>query len=459
MHIGSHREARAPALRWLLLVSLLLTTQFALGQTSSLSRWLTRTAIPDISEVLAQHPRLVGQDVGLSATGVSELDSGLVSVLVSNLGSENRVVLTEPGTNPLPDSSSIDDLACTLPVAQQPVLLVDIDRTRGAKGRVAIVLQDTAAPESVWRRWEWQGTFSRDERSALARTSNSARSDGSLAAPWPEDAVQQAAAALSAGLACDLRVQVRDRVAINWNDVHGQPGQLGDVFNTSRHLLGSFREFDLHDSGADLQLKTQVQPFQGDVLQIWLIGTSATNRFEPVQSVTYMRKGKTVVAQQTVSSPRSAAPNQAAALAEPAVPIRPAVLREKPVTAAREFLDVQMLDTSQSEKVFTSADLQVQLRLVNRASWPIQYALFVSGGHYLNCVPRAEFYRHDRYGYIEGELPAGQSLVRAIDVKGVQHNPHPVWGAQKCAGFKDLEGFENFPGKGYKVTQFVRWRM
>ena len=130
-----------------------------------------------------------------------------------------------------------------------------------------------------------------------------------------------------------------------------------------------------------------------------------------------------------------------------------------PEGAAREFLDVQMLDASQSDRAFQAADLQLQLRLVNRAEWPIDYAFSVSGGHYLNCVPRAEFYRHDRYGYIEGRLQPGQSLQRAIEVSGVQHNPHPWFGPQKCAGFKDLEGFENFSGKGYKVTKVLRWSM
>ena len=74
-------------------------------------------------------------------------------------------------------------------------------------------------------------------------------------------------------------------------------------------------------------------------------------------------------------------------------------------------------------------------------------------------MPERNLYRHDRYGYLEGEIPAGGHMQREFSVDGVQHKPNPWIGPRKCAGFKSLAGFEDFVSNGYKVTKYVRWRM
>jgi hypothetical protein len=103
--------------------------------------------------------------------------------------------------------------------------------------------------------------------------------------------------------------------------------------------------------------------------------------------------------------------------------------------------------------------LQVQLRIENRSDWPIDYAFRLSGGHYQHCVPNPAYYRHDRYGRLVGRLDPGESLVKRLVIEGARHRPNPWLGIRKCAGFRSLEGFEEFDSKGYAVTDYVRWGM
>jgi hypothetical protein len=126
---------------------------------------------------------------------------------------------------------------------------------------------------------------------------------------------------------------------------------------------------------------------------------------------------------------------------------------------ASKYLSVELLEASQSDRRFSGADLRVRLRLANRAARPLEYALSLSGGHYQHCVPEPAFYRHDRYGYLQGRLEPGQSVVRVMNIEGARHNPNPWFGLRRCAGFRDLAGFEQFSQQGHKVTQFVRWSL
>ena len=437
-----------------MMLALWLMAQQAQAATSPLSRWLSREAIPEIGDVLAGHPRVAGQYVELVPLAGNGLDEALLTVLLGNLEGRQGVSLGAPGFARRTAASSIDDLSCTPLPSSDARLLLSTQALDGGKARVVLALADAGQQEATWRRWQWQGRLSRDESRALDERAAVA-ADGTLAAPWPEDAVQQAAMALSTDLACELKVQVADRVALHWQESAGAPAQVADVFNASRHLVGDLREVEL-SRRADLAVATRIEPFQDNVLQLWLVGTPRGDGFAPVQAVTYVRGRVPVVSgSQAVARP---VPATVSVTATPMPPVRQ-VTAAAERGVARDFIDVSMLDVSQSDRPFSAADLEVRIQLVNRGQWPIQYAFSISGGHYLNCVPEPAYYRHDRYGYLEGEIPPGQSLLRSLAVSGVSHNPNPWFGPRKCAGFKDLEGFENFDGKGYKVTEFVRWRM
>jgi len=419
---------------------------------SALSRWLTDETLPQLAQVLASHPRAAGRPVRVEPVSRSGLDEALVTVLVGNLGADERIDIAASLDSHRGGFVSVDGLPCERERGYARLRLTT-QREGTRRGRVMLELADEGAPDVAWRRWEWQGQFSREERRALEREVPAALADGSLSAPWPAHAVEQASSALAQTLACDLKPQVRDRVSLAWAAGGAGAMQLGDVFNASRHLLGQLREIDVAAQG-DFRIDTRVQPFQDGVVQLWLVGTPLQPGFEPVQAVAYMYGAveQVVPVAPTVASvqPRI---SPAPAASTPPPP------RVKPAAPARDFLEVQMIDVSQSDRGLSRADLAVQLLLVNRGDWPIAYAFSVSGGHYLHCIADAANFRHDRYGYVEGEIPPGESITRAITVRGVQHKPVPWFGQRKCAGFKDLEGFENFTGKGYKVTEFLRWSM
>ena len=170
-------------------------------------------------------------------------------------------------------------------------------------------------------------------------------------------------------------------------------------------------------------IRDRVERFRDNIWQLWINGSPLHDDLAPVQAIAYIETG--------------------------------AVTTE----TALKFIDVQMLDAAQADKGRSRADLLVTLRIANRAKRPIAYSFSLSGGHYENCVPRPAYYRHDHYGLLQGTLAAGEIEVRRLVIKNARHNPAPVWGTPRCAGFRDLAGFEQFASQGYKVTDYVRWDM
>ena len=118
---------------------------------------------------------------------------------------------------------------------------------------------------------------------------------------------------------------------------------------------------------------------------------------------------------------------------------------------------MEMLDATQRDSGHASAELEVTLRIANQADWPLEYSFTLSGGHFNHCIANPAYYRHDGYGQLQGRIDGGDSVVRRLTISGTEHRPTPVFGTRKCAGFRDLDGFEDFAGRGYKVTDFVRW--
>jgi hypothetical protein len=209
-------------------------------------------------------------------------------------------------------------------------------------------------------------------------------------------------------------------------------------------LLGSYRELGISAVDPDYTVAIRLERFRHDTWQLWLTGTPLQSDLAPVQAVTYF-----VAADPGVPLP---APWAARAVAPKPTP--PANLGN-----ALDFIEVEMLDATQAYEVHARAELQVTLRIVNRATWPIEYSFTLSGGHFNHCVARPGYYRHDRYGHLAGNVGPGASEVRRLVIEGAQHRPTPWFGMPKCAGFRDLDGFEDFASQGHKVTDFVRWDM
>ena len=441
----------------LLAIALLLPLHTRAERSSELSRWLNQEAIPEVAEVLSRHPRFSGQPVHIVPGAPSELADAVVTILHSNFDASENIATVKPPALRVPVApGSVDDLDCVAPATPGTGLQVSVQALSARRGRVELALFDSGDSRTYWRRWQWQGNLSQAERKALSGGTHAAVADGSLKMPWPSAAVQEAAWSLSSALVCDLRAQLHSRVDLQFSEAGDLPPGLGDVRNASRHLLGNFREIGLAGTAADFQVDVRVETFDDNIWQLWLTGTPRSGGYDPVQAVTYIRYAEETPVDS--HAPRAVVPVPRVAASAPGDVSLPDDAAY-PGDAALQYLDVRMLDVVQTDKPFSSAELQVKLQLVNRAEWPIQYYFTLSGGHYLNCVPGPEFYRHDRYGYVEGELPPGESLVRQLVVDGVQHRPTPWFGPRKCAGFRDLEGFENFASKGYKVTEFVRWSM
>ncbi|MEM9256353.1 MAG: hypothetical protein AAGA91_12970 [Pseudomonadota bacterium] len=389
---------------------------------------------------MESHPRLQEQHVRLVLASGNGLDSAIAEVLVVSLSPLYK--LQTPAISNVQRLSfhSIDAIQCAAERKQPMSLLVSVSGKTRRNASVEIALADSESAESAWRRWHWRGTLSRAEYEVLQGPVDASFADGSLALPWPSGSVAAAAESLSTQLACDIRRQLVGNVAISFlSDAH-YAGDLQDIFNASRQQLGSLRQVQL-SAQADLLITYSVQPFQGELLQLWLTGTSASGDFQSVQAVTYIRHG--------------------GALALPAIPTDVPPLAPAPADRGipGHFLLVELLDVSQADKTLSGADLHVQLRLENSGQWPIEYGFHVSGGHYLNCIADPLLYRHDRYGYIEGEIAPGSRQQRRISITGVQHKPNPWFGPRKCAGFKDLQGFENFTAQGHQVTNYLRWSM
>ena len=221
---------------------------------------------------------------------------------------------------------------------------------------------------------------------------------------------------------------------------------FADTVNISRHLLGNYRELGVSPDKAAYAVDVRLVPFRENVWQLWLIGAPRQPGLVPVQAVTYFSA--------TIGEwPPAATPVQAAKKIK--------TPRSQPLAGAeaRDFLGVKLLDATQTDARGSRAALQVTLQLENRAEWPLEYSFTLSGGHFNHCIATPGYYRHDRYGSLEGSLTGGETVVRRLLINNAEHNPKPIFGMRKCAGFRDLEGFEEYSRQGHKVTDYVRWQM
>jgi hypothetical protein len=418
------------------------------ASSSALSRWLSREAVPEIRELLRQHPRYQGQRVKLVSDSRNALAEAVATVVNGALvqDADIRLVLDEPMVLPrIPVPGSIDDVDCHSSPPFEYLLQLSAASVNAGQGQVRLVLLDVAGASGASgqnRSWQWQGVLSSAERRSLKKPATLATSDGSVTSPWRDQDVDRAATALSNELACALRPQLVNHLKLHWPPLETLPGLFADTANSSRHLLGSYRELSLSGEQHDYQVDIRLERFRHDTWQLWLIGTPQHEGLAPVQAVTYINT-------QGVDWPL---PPLASARVEKSV-ATPSPERGKP----DDYLAVEMLGATRTDRGPSSAELQITVRIGNRSTWPIAYAFSASGGHFNDCIARLDNYRHDGYGRLSGSIAAGQTEVRRLIIKNAQHRPTPWFGMRKCAGFRDLEGFEAFASQGHKVTDFVRW--
>jgi hypothetical protein len=442
--MGKQREAH-----WLvgsLLAAWLVYSSAALAaDRSDLSRWLGDVVTPQLRELLSQHPRYQGQSLQLSRADHNGLAAAVVTVLKINLRGREGISLVS--SVPATAASTvvparIDDLQCAVFEAQNLRLLVSATEIEGRKGQVFIALVEPGETDGSPHSWEWRGSFTRAERETFRKTLEPGFADGSVAAPWSGQDMEPAASGLHRQLACALRPQVETRLGLEWSGSAHLPPLFADTVHRSRHLLGNYAELGFTEDAPDYRITTELTPFRENVWQLWLTGLPQRADLAPVQAVAYFRSDEPFAG----GRPSHSGVNDIAV--SPPGPVRGPVL---------DYLEVEMLDAWLGNERGGSAELQVQLRLENRSDWPIDYSFSVSGGHYQHCIPEPAQYRHDRYGRLAGRLEPGQSLVRPIVIKGTKHRPNPWFGPRKCAGFRSLEGFEDYPGMGGSVTEYVRW--
>ena len=423
-----------------------LPAQSQAAQSSAFSRWLSREAIPELRQLLAQHPRYAGQRVQVSAATPDALSDAIATLVTSNLTGHAGIRLVakeQAATLPPVVPGSIDELNCHSGPGFDYLLQVFAVHSSAGQDWVQLELRDIGNTGESSRSWQWLGEFSAAERRHLKSVTEPQAANGSQGSPWHASDVNAAALSLSREFACALRPQIKTRLDLQWPENSGLPAVFADTANTSRHLLGSYRELGISAVDPNYTVAFRLERFRHDTWQLWLTGTPRQSDLAPVQAVTYFL---------VAGEPGLPAPLAARAVTpKPTPPVN--------IGDALDFFDVQLLDATQADEGRSGAELQVTLRIGNRATWPIEYSFTLSGGHFNHCVARPGYYRHDRYGHLAGNVEPGASVVRRLVIEDAQHRPTPWFGMRKCAGFRDLAGFEEFASQGHKVTDFVRWDM
>ncbi|MEM8661345.1 MAG: hypothetical protein AAGF35_10710 [Pseudomonadota bacterium] len=432
-----------------LVCSVLMPINVVQAAQSSLSKWLSDETLPEIIRLLSEHPRYQQQRFQVRAGNDNGLSEAIVIVAKSNLSasaditqvSEHQSTTDAQFASARYTNTSVDDLICSAQPQFDYLLRVTAVETRFGRDEVIIELLDATSSDAAIRQWQWRGYFTQSESKQYDIDRQNA--DGSLLSPWSEQDIEAAASALTREFICAVRPHIRDQLRLKWPDQLPLGSVFADTANAAKHKLGSYRELGISEEGTSYQISWRLEPFREDIWQVWLTGSPRVSELEPIQAVTYFLLPDYDVA-------RLAAPMQTEKT-------RTVVRVPEPVGSAADFLDVTMLDATQSDKSFSRADLEITLRINNRAEWPIAYSFTTSGGHFENCIARPTYYRHDRYGLVKGELAGGESEIRRLVIKNTRHRPAPLYGIPKCAGFRDLTAFEAFASQGYRVTDYIRW--
>lgn len=412
----------------------------AAASRSDLSRWLSDEAGTELGDMLSLHPRFAGRTVTVQSMQHNGLAEAISITLKGGLSAYEGVRVAVPRLQisaPSKAHPAIDVLDCQVQSADA-LLTVDTQTLSNGALRVELALYDDATASAPAHSWQWLGRLSGDELRVLREAPSRHRADGTLDAPWAVEQASLAAQVLHRELACALRPVISRRLVLDWQVPETLPSAMADTVNHARRLVAGYSEIGLAANDADYTIQPALVPFQKDTWQLQLRAVPRRAGLHPVDAATYF------------SLPGFVPPTQRPPQDAPVI----AGVERGP---AIDHLRVELLDVLQGKARYSRAPLEVQFRISNTSPWPIEYAFSLSGGHYQHCVPEPGYYRHDRYGYVEGRLDAGESLVRRMVIEGARHNPNPWFGPPRCAGFRSLEGFEDFSGKGRSITQFVHW--
>jgi hypothetical protein len=414
---------------------------------SQLSYWLSDTALAEIKTLASNHPRLLHRPMHISPRGTSALDEAITLTLRESLFRVQGLQVVVPATRSIQQPSaaaSVDELDCHVESHWDNELQVAVIALEKGLVEVQLDLVDMAEPGVAFKSWRWRGSLNKSEWDYFDKPARLGGNDGSMDAPWVEGEFERAATLLSEQFACAMRPDIVDHAALQWPDQGAIPAPLSAAVSEIRRRLGYYREIGEAREHTDYRVRVDWQPVSDGVWQLTVRGTPTSDHLAGVMVATYIEA-------RLSPGERYQAPRSLPATVPMQAPL--------PGEPASEYLHVELLDISQSDKGFSRAELRVRLRLSNGSDTPMDFGLSLSGGHYLQCIPESRYYRHDRYAYSEGRLSPGQSVVKVMEIDGARHNPNPLFGTPRCAGFQGLEGLEDFAREGHRVTQFVRWAL
>ena len=242
-------------------------------------------------------------------------------------------------------------------------------------------------------------------------------------------------------LICRLRPHIADSVTLDWQDPEFPDQRLQNAAVGVMDALSLPVELQLLTApGADIDVSMEAVALGEQIWRLSLAAGPAGDQPVPhVQVFSYLE----------LPGHRAANAGNVAGNNSQGVPAGDAL----------EYLDVHLLDARQHGSKGNRADVMLKVLVYNRADWPIEYSMSISGGHYENCRPSDALYRHDRYAVMAGQAQPGQRRVEQVLLSGLRHKPAPIWGIQRCAGIGDIESLEDFHAQGYRIIDYVRWSL
>jgi hypothetical protein len=186
-----------------------------------------------------------------------------------------------------------------------------------------------------------------------------------------------------------------------------QSRSINWITNSTRHLFGNYLHPGMTPREPAYLVEVRIEPFRDDLWQFWLTGTPHRNDLVPVQAVTYFKPGNP-------ASALSAAGTAGDAVPKLAIPTN--------LVAAVDYIDVELVEATRADWGRARTDLQIGLRIHNRAGWPIEYCFTLAGENFNYCPSRQDHYQQDRYGQVSGCLEAGSSSVRRLVIDSPRHD-------------------------------------
>lgn len=412
-------------------------------RSGAMSTWLREQVAPSIADDLAHHPRYLGQTFRVIAPSGDALSQDIAVEIRAAL--RRHGVLAEQSGRALAVNElvSVDALDCrAAPKADYLVQVAVSAREIQGEHEVRISLREDAPQVADLQHLVWRGELSTSEAALFAKAATTV-GNGSIGAPFALADVERVSASLVDEFVCSLRPHIVERLTLAV--VADAPGgsALDEILRATHYQLSRYRELTLVTASdqADMRVRLEAVALSDRRYQLWLYAEpgeqAALHRISLVTHVSGRMRAEQRVSRAPVRSrPLHVAPPQ-----------------EKP----NRFLKVSLLDTTQQPAGRDRVALHVLLQIENTADWPIEYAFSLAGGYYEHCLAREDLFRHDGLGTLSGTIEAGVRETHRLVVSDVRHKPVSLYGASKCAGFRDLDAFRHFAESGSTVTDYLRW--